>query len=160
MSNLGMIVTWMLWECNLATEKSKWGWRLNSQVLRKFLRGPPLVHSLLQLSGNGFKASDFRSNAPVLSETILHNYVQTKEEAKDVTRCGDDRGIKYLKTISWWHDEAPARSMRKKLKKKKVENDDLGKRWLFCHMQMHTRLYTLCCYPNPFLSKQNALTLE
>lgn len=88
-------------------------------MLRKFLRGPPLVHSLLQLSGNGFKASDFRSKAPVLSETILHNYVQTKEEAKDVTRCDDDRGIKYLKTISWWHDEAPARSMRKKLKKKK-----------------------------------------
>lgn len=37
-----------------------------------------------------------------LSEAILHNYVQTKNEAKDVTRCGDDRhGIKYLKTTSW-----------------------------------------------------------
>lgn len=77
---------------------------MNSQVLRKLLWGPPLIHSLLQLSENctpyinGFKACDVRSKAPVLSETILHNYVQTKEEAKDVTRCGDDRGIKYLKT--------------------------------------------------------------
>lgn len=42
-----------------------------------------------------------------LSEAILHNYVQTKNEAKDVTRCGDDRhGIKYLKTTSWWHEES------------------------------------------------------